>query len=83
MSFYRYTESMKCGVGCDPGQTINLTFGFLWIIWGLLWLEGFLEINCKLGFLTKIKAFPILSILEGVLATGFVGLLMLINHFPL
>ena len=50
--------------------------GVLWIIWSLLWLEGFLELACKV----KIGAiFPYLSIFEGAIACFIPGMLMLLN----
>ncbi|MDR1929142.1 MAG: hypothetical protein LBQ44_00795 [Treponema sp.] len=49
--------------------------GVLWAAWALLWLEGFLELSLHLKSLGKI--FPVLSILEGIFATGGPGILML------
>jgi acid-activated urea channel len=49
--------------------------GILWAAWGILWLEGFLQLSLKMSSLGSI--FPALSILEGVFATGGPGIMML------
>jgi len=60
-----YAIVMAIVTFCGGGQSFWF-YGTLWILWAVLWLEGFLEIVCKMKFLTK--AFPFISIVEGVIA---------------
>ncbi|GHU60864.1 acid-activated urea channel [Spirochaetia bacterium] len=60
-------------VVCVQGGAASL--GVLWAAWAVLWLEGFLQLSLNIPALGKV--FPYLSILEGLLATGGPGVLML------
>lgn len=54
----------------------DIRFFLLWAAWGILWLEGFLELALKMK-LSKI--FPYLSIAEGIFAAFIPAMLMLTN----
>jgi acid-activated urea channel len=58
---------------CFAGGSAPL--GVLWAAWGILWLEGFLQLALNVSALGKV--FPALSILEGIFATGGPGVMML------
>jgi acid-activated urea channel len=60
-------------VVCVSGGAVSM--GVLWAAWAVLWLEGFLQLGLNIQPLGKI--FPVLSILEGIFATGGPGVLML------
>ena len=60
-------------VVCVQGGAVSL--GVIWAAWAVLWLEGFLQLSLNMTALGKV--FPYLSILEGLLATGGPGVLML------
>lgn len=55
--------------------------GLLWIMWALLWLEGFLELSCKVKRLGKV--YPWLAIFEAVFAAGIPAVLMLLEVWPM
>ena len=56
-------------------QSGAISLGVIWAAWAVLWFEGFLQLGLNIKPLGKI--FPYLSILEGILATGGPGVLML------
>ncbi|MDR1390398.1 MAG: hypothetical protein LBJ31_10545 [Treponema sp.] len=60
-------------VVCAQGGLVSM--GLLWAAWAVLWLEGFLQLGLNVKPMAKI--FPVLSILEGIFATGGPGVLML------
>ncbi|MDR2343103.1 MAG: hypothetical protein LBD86_01055 [Spirochaetaceae bacterium] len=60
-------------VVCVQNGAVSLAL--LWAAWAVLWLEGFLQLG--LGIKPLGKIFPVLSILEGIFATGGPGLFML------
>ena len=61
------------------GQSGDFNFVYLWSAWGLLWLNGFLDIVVKIKSMGKI--FPYLSIAEGVFAAFIPALLMLTDKW--
>jgi acid-activated urea channel len=56
-------------------QNGMVSLGLIWAAWAVLWFEGFLQLGLNVQQLGKI--FPVLSILEGIFATGGPGVLML------
>jgi acid-activated urea channel len=52
----------------------------LWIAWAVLWLEGFLEFSC--GIKAVGKAYPVLSMFEGIFAGFIPALMMLFGTWP-
>ena len=60
---------------CFKANIIGM--GVLWILWAILWLEGFLELAVGLKKLNRV--FPYLSIAEGIFAAGIPSILMLFD----
>ncbi|MDR1257361.1 MAG: hypothetical protein LBJ86_06405, partial [Spirochaetaceae bacterium] len=56
-------------------QAGAVPMGALWVAWAILWLEGFLQLGLNIKPLGRV--FPVLSILEGIFATGGPGVMML------
>ena len=52
---------------------------YLWVMWAALWLNGFLDIVCKMKSMSKI--FPYLSIAEGIFAAFIPALIMLTGYW--
>lgn len=68
-----------------PGGSLlsngSFWMGVLWLVWSLLWLEGFAELlagHSRIG-----RFFPGLSMFEGVFATFIPGMLMLWDAWPM
>ena len=57
----------------------NIYWVFIWLLWGLLWLTGFIELVLKkdLG-----KFVGYLSIFDGIVTAWIPGFLLLINMYP-
>jgi acid-activated urea channel len=62
-------------IACFKADIIGM--GVLWILWAILWLEGFLELAIGLKKLNRV--FPYLSIVEGIFAAGLPSILMLFS----
>ena len=59
-------------------QDLDWRMGFIWILWGILWLTAFIEIILKknLG-----RFVPYLAIFEGIVTAWIPGFLMLVNKW--
>ena len=59
-------------------QDLDYRMGFIWILWGILWLTAFIEIILKknLG-----RFVPYLAIFEGIITAWIPGFLMLVNKW--
>ena len=59
--------------------TGNIYWMVIWLLWGLLWLTGFIELVLKkdLGKFT-----PYLSIFDGIVTAWIPGALILLNMYP-
>lgn len=70
--------AIYAGVMATLTFSVDIRIFLMWTAWGILWLEGFLEIVCKakIGFI-----FPWLSIFEGVFAAFIPAVLMLTNFW--
>ena len=57
----------------------NIYWIFIWLLWGLLWLTGFIELvmNKDLGKFTGY-----LSVFDGIFTAWIPGFLLLINMYP-
>ena len=57
----------------------NIYWIFIWLLWGLLWLTGFIELVMKkdLG-----KFVGYLSVFDGIFTAWIPGFLLLINMYP-
>ena len=57
----------------------NIYWVIIWLLWGLLWLTGFIELVMKkdLG-----KFVGYLSVIDGIFTAWIPGFLLLINMFP-
>lgn len=57
----------------------NIYWIFIWLLWGLLWLTGFIELVMKkdLG-----KFVGYLSVFDGIVTAWIPGFLLLINMYP-
>ena len=73
--FVAVYAGIMCYMAFDSGAW---KFGLLWGAWAVLWLEGFLELSCKM----KIgKIFPYLCIAEGIFAAFIPSILMLTDKW--
>ncbi|WP_294385008.1 AmiS/UreI family transporter [uncultured Clostridium sp.] len=59
--------------------TGNIYWMIIWLLWGVLWLTGFIELVLKkdLGKFT-----PYLSIFDGIVTAWIPGALILLNMYP-
>jgi len=73
VTIYAGLMAVLAGIAGDFG------FVYLWTAWALLWLNGFLDIVCRMKSMSKI--FPYLSIFEGIFAAFIPALLMLTNNW--
>jgi acid-activated urea channel len=64
--------AISAGVCFQDGA---VPLGAIWTAWAVLWFEGFLQLGLRIEPLGRI--FPVLSILEGIFATGGPGVMML------
>jgi len=79
-------KGVTAGAAGGPGlanlfHNGNFAMGVLWLLWSLLWLEGFAELlagHSRIG-----RYFPALSMFEGVVATFIPGMLMLWGAWPM
>lgn len=57
----------------------NIYWIFIWLLWGLLWLTGFIELvlNKKLG-----RFVGYLSVFDGIFTAWVPGALLLLNMYP-
>lgn len=61
------------------GLSGDFKFVYLWTMWALLWLNGFLDAVLKMKSMSKI--FPYLSIIEGIFAAFIPSILMLTDRW--
>lgn len=59
----------------------SIWIGLLYVLWAILWLEGFLQFVTKTKGMDKI--YPYLAVFEAVVAAGVPAILMLLDVFPL
>ena len=57
----------------------NIYWIFIWLLWGLLWLTGFIELVMKKN-LGKFVGY--LSVFDGIFTAWIPGFLLLINMYP-
>ena len=57
----------------------DLRFGFIWLLWGILWFCFFLSLVCQMSRIKKIL--PYLSIFIGLVSAGIPGYLMLWGYW--
>ena len=70
---YAVYMAVLAGYAGDP------SFVYLWLMWALLWLNGFLDIVLKMKSMAKI--FPYVSIVVGVCAAFVPALMMLTDKW--
>jgi len=83
-AFMSFAAIKGVGTGAGLGSLFSngsFLMGVLWLIWSLLWLEGFAELlagHSRIG-----RYFPALSMFEGIFATFIPGMLMLWGAWPM